>query len=160
MTFKTLSQIAWLQAICCVLLFPHPACAAPTDLTTQVTTANQKGPDQPLNTPAVELPVTWSAIFYLAVGLTKVILSLLTILVNTCSQFIYTSSRSIWVMQLRAKNQFTVEDDACWCLWLRTVASLSSGPVGGLKAQRAPRSDSLNTLGNKQHDKKRHYFDD
>lgn len=58
------------------------ACATQADLTTQLTTANLTNTtnwDQLHNTPAEELPVMWTAIIYLAVALTKVILSLIAI---------------------------------------------------------------------------------
>lgn len=109
MSCLLVSQIApleLLESTSSSVFLPNPACATLADLKVQLTTANLMNTtswDRPHNTPAEEVPVMWTAITYLAVGLTKGILSLIAILVNTACLFmvhcqIIAQRRRCWEM--------------------------------------------------------------
>lgn len=78
-------------SVCFFNFCPNAACATQADLVTQQTATNLTNTsnlDQLHHTPA-DLPVTWSVIAYLALGLAKIILSLISIRVNKISFICY-----------------------------------------------------------------------
>lgn len=69
-------------------------CVTQPDLTTTTTNVlNTSHSDQLCHKKVEDLPVMWSIIGYVAVGLTKIILSLISIWVNK----LYLSARTAWI---------------------------------------------------------------